>query len=139
MTEQEPAGDGAEKSPGEKKERSPAEELKVPERLKKFPTDASRGDLPIFYTVRTDASATPFFTQVDWERREECIVNHKCGICGENLGGDVVCVGEADDRTAQRLTFVEAPETACHRSRPVVRSSRRAQNDPASSGSRAAG
>jgi hypothetical protein len=81
---------------------------KMPQRLEKFPLDSSRGDLPIFYTVRMDKHGTPFFTQVDYQRREECIVNRKCGICGEELGDDIVCVGAADEKTARVLSFAEA-------------------------------
>ena len=68
----------------------------MPQRLQKFQKDASRGGIPIFYTVRTDADGKPFFTQVDYRRREECIVNRKCGICGEDLGNDIVCVGAVE-------------------------------------------
>ena len=64
----------------------------MPRRLEKFEKDGSRGGIPVFYTVRTDANGKPFFTQVDYRRREECIVDRKCGICGEDLGNDIVCV-----------------------------------------------
>jgi hypothetical protein len=84
------------------------EPSKLPQRLDRFPKDESRGGIPIFYTVRTDAEGKAFFTQVDNARREECIVNRKCGICGEPLVDDIVCVGEANEETARKLRFAEA-------------------------------
>jgi hypothetical protein len=79
----------------------------MPERIKKFPLN-SKG-YPVFYPVKIDLDGVPLLAEVDPDKREDCIVNSKCGVCGEPLGNDIVCIGDpTDEKLLRKLTFKEA-------------------------------
>jgi len=59
------------------------------------------------YTTLIDDKGVPNFQAIDQEKVLDCIMNQKCGVCGQSLRGEQWIAFIGGDKCAQNFAFVD--------------------------------
>lgn len=79
--------------------------VEIPERLRRRPLD-SHGR-PLAWVLGVDGNGEPMQGVNDADKVFRCIIERRCGLCGEPLGWWVAFIG--DDESVRQRVFVEPP------------------------------